>query len=66
MDDAVNDNFYRDKIEGNKSKFSKSENNILWPENTDLITGDFMIFGLDEKQLSRRINVKVRSHPGAC
>ena len=66
MDDAVNDNFYRDKIEGNKSKFSKSENNILWPENTVLITGDSMIFVSDEKRLSRRLKVKVRSHPGPC
>ena len=66
MDDAVNENLYRNKIEGNNSKFSKSENNNLWPENTVLITGDSMSFGLDEKRLSRRYNVKVRCHPGAC
>ena len=66
IDDAVNENLYRNKIEGNNSKFSKSENNNLWPENTVLITGDSMSFGLDEKRLSRRYNVKVRCHPGAC
>jgi myosin heavy subunit len=36
-----------------------------WPKNTVLIAGDSMIGGLEEKRMSRKYNVKVRSHPGA-
>ena len=38
---------------------------ILWPENTVLITGDSMLHGVEEKRISRKFNVKVRTHPGA-
>ena len=43
----------------------KDANVVKWPENTVLIAGSSMIQGLDGKKMSRRFNVKVRSHSGA-
>ena len=37
----------------------------LWPKNTVLIVGDSMMYGINEKRLSKQLNVKVRPHPGA-
>ena len=36
-----------------------------WSWNTILITGDWMISGIDEKRLSKKYTVKVRLLPGA-
>ena len=38
---------------------------VLWPPNTVLITGSSMLQGVNEKRMSRKLNVKVRPHPGA-
>ena len=38
---------------------------VLWPENTVLITGDFMLCGLEGNRLSNKLNVKVRPRHGA-
>ena len=37
----------------------------LWPANTVLIAGDSMLHGINEKRMSKKLNVKVRPHSGA-
>ena len=36
-----------------------------WPKKTILVVGDSMLAGIDEKRMSYRSNVKIRSFPGA-
>ena len=36
---------------------------MIWPENTTLIVGDSMLFGIDEKRMMK--NTKVRVFPGS-
>ena len=36
-----------------------------WPRNTMLIAGDSMIGGLADDRMSKKYNIKIRSHPGA-
>ena len=42
-----------------------SSQSKTWPEKTVLFVGDSMLAGVDEKRLSRKFNIKVRSHPGS-
>ena len=42
-----------------------ANDSAAWPKGTILIAGDSMIGGLEEQRMSRKHNVKVRSHLGA-
>ena len=44
---------------------NSATDSAAWPKGTILIAGDSMIGGLEEQRMSRKHNVKVRSHPGA-
>ena len=53
------------KENDNLEKIHKNNKVKPWPKNTCLIVGDSMIKGLDKQKLSSKVNVKVRSFPGA-
>ena len=56
-----NDEFDKSDIKSNQVDVSRTK----WNKNTMLVVGDSILYGIEEKRLSSKVQVKVRSFPGA-